>query len=227
MVDGHEIVTPAPGGQLCAVVDLDGTLLRGNSLRMFIRFLVRKLHAGGNYRHIASIFRLLALRRLRLISHVAMKFPIHRLASELLTEAEIDEFVSSLLPSLNGGLLAELTRMRESGWRVMLATAAPDVYVGRLNEILGFDAWTATPLSRTVGEYVENRGAVKRDRAVSEARRRGWTLGAVATDHEDDLPLLSLSPIRRLLVDSTPRLRVALQRASLPFEQINDGTAWL
>ncbi len=221
MVNGHEKMT-ADGVELtpCAVVDLDGTLLRGNSFRLFIRFLAGKLRRERRYASLSRIIALLAARRLRLISHVGMKYPIHSLASRIVTDAELADFTNRiLLPAVNVPLLDELKRLKASGHCLLLATAAPDLYVPHLCLHLGFDAWTATPLSSTLKDYAENRGARKRDGALDFARQHGCTIAVVATDHEDDLPLLLLPDLRRLLVNPTPVLRTKLSESRLTFHE--------
>lgn len=223
MVNGHELtpaatLTAGSGGKgvPCVVVDLDGTLIRANSFRLFIRFLAARLRRRGGWGSLAEIAGLLAARRLRLISHVRMKHPIHLLALRLMSEADIDEFTDRLLPYINIGLLDELRRLQGEGWVTLLATAAPDFYIPSLCRKLGFDAWTATAAAPTLRTYEENRSARKRDRALSLALGKGWRIAAVATDHPDDLPLLRLPDIRRMLVCPAPELRQIL---TLPFEE--------
>ena len=63
------------------VVDLDGTLLRGNSLHMLVRFMAAELRRRRGYWRLLRIGGLLGLRRLRLISHTEMKHPVHRMAA--------------------------------------------------------------------------------------------------------------------------------------------------
>lgn len=230
MVNGHEIASSAPEGGTygpvacdgektpCIVVDLDGTLLRGNSFRLFIRFLASRLRARGRWMELGSVVGLLAARRLRLISHVRMKHPIHLLALRLMSEADIEEFAAGLITYINIGLLDELRRLQREGWRTVLATAAPDFYIAPLCRRLGLDEWTATPAAPGVAAYGENRSDRKRDRALALAAERGWRIAAVATDHPDDLPLLRLPSVRRILVGPDPSLRRDL---ALPFEEFD------
>ena len=216
---------PAEGAQCeaspCVVVDLDGTLLRGNSLHMLVRFMAAELRRRRGYWRLLRIGGLLGLRRLRLISHTEMKHPVHRMAAESMTEADMEHFVSVLGAALNRKLLERLDGYRRRGYRILLASAAPDLYLPRLTALAGFDGFIATPLPAWAGEaYTETRGERKRDLCLDYAAREGWTIAVVATDHPDDLPLLLLPGISRLLVSPAPGLPEELRRRGLDFEII-------
>lgn len=208
------------GRPTCAVVDLDGTLLRGNSLRLLTRFLVRKLWREHRYPLLGKIGLLLVARRVKAISHVAMKYPIHRIAAELLDAGEIESFTSEwLLPRLNLSLVKRLAAMREEGCGIVIATAAPELYLPALCRHVGADTWLATPLAEKRGDYVEMRGNRKKNMALRLAADSGSEIVLVATDHEDDLPLMTLDGVSRLLVSPTPRLKMMLGLLSLSFEE--------
>ncbi|MDE5672969.1 MAG: haloacid dehalogenase-like hydrolase [Duncaniella sp.] len=218
MVNGHESLTHADRDVPCVIVDLDGTLLQGNSFRMFIRCLVGHLKGRGEYTTLAKVLGLLAARKAGVISHVAMKYPIHRIGSQEMTEKDLAEFASQLVGSLNTRLMSELELLRAEGSRIVLATAAPDLYIPYLFEHLNFDAWIATPLSDSYGSYVEARGEAKRRLVCALAEERGWNVEAVVTDHDDDLPSLLLPFVRRILVNPTATLCGALDSAGLEYE---------
>lgn len=212
MVNGCPI--SGPSQRQVAIVDLDGTLLRGNSLRILMRHLLRELRRRGDYATLLRLLGLLAARRLKLVSHKAMKLPFHRLAAEMLRGEALNRFTALLLDNINRPLLAEL---RRTGMILVIATAAPDVYVGALAAALGFDGSIATPLARRLEEYEESRGERKRHLAEVYAAERGLEIALIATDHEDDLPLLRLPSVTRLLVNPTPRLTAVLDSASLTY----------
>lgn len=217
MVDRYEkISSPA-----CAIVDLDGTLLRGNSLRLLIRHLAAKLWSERRYASFGKIAALLALRRVRAISHVAMKYPLHRLAARTLDERETERFVTArLLPRLNRTLMRRLAAMKEQRCRIIIATAAPDLYLPSLCRHVGADGWLATPLAERRADYLETRGNRKKALAQRLAAENGVKIILVATDHEDDIPLLALDGVSRLLVNPTPKLKMMLGLLSLPFEEL-------
>lgn len=210
MVDGCEKMN----GERVAIVDLDGTLIRGNSLHMLIRYIAGELRRRRHYGLLAKLFVLLAMRRTKLVSHVAMKHPVHRLACRMLGSAGLEEFTGRIIGEVNVPLLEML---RRGGMHVIVASAAPSVYVGKVCERLGFDGYVATDFTTNLADYTEVRGERKRDLALSYAKRNGWSIALVVTDHDDDLPLLQLQGVSRLLVNPTPTLVSALKAASLSF----------
>lgn len=224
MVDGHEKITadttPAPTLGHCIVVDLDGTLLRGNSLHLFIKYLLARLLSRLSLLSVAKIFGLLVARKLHLISHVAMKHPLHRLGATVMTDGEVQDFARSLLPKIDKKLYSRLVDMKTAnGAQLILSTAAPDIYVSHFVDHLGeIDSWLATPLSASRADYIENRSDVKLTRTLDYANCNHLKIIAVVTDHDDDLPLLTLPDIRRLLVTPTTTLLSALTRHQLAYE---------
>lgn len=208
----------------CAVVDLDGTLLQGNSLHIFIRFMAKRLFERHRYADVLRIFTLLLARKTGLISHTAMKYPLHRLGVEALSADDCEDLALRLYRSVDQSLLSDLLEMKNAeGFPLLLATAAPDFYVKPLVAHLGcFDAWTATPLSDTIDSYDENRGERKLSQVIAIAAENSWTITTVVTDHSDDLPLLELDAVRhRRLVNPDSRLIVALRNSNLTFTLIN------
>ena len=218
MVNGYESLTRMGRETPCVVVDLDGTLLQGNSFRMFIRFLVGHLKERGAYTSLAKVIGLLAARKAGVISHVAMKYPIHRLGTQTMSDIDLTEFASQLAGALNQRLVRELSRLRSEGARIVLATAAPALYIPYLFRHLNFDEWIATPLSGEYDGYVETRGETKRRLVCALAGEKGWNVEAVVTDHDDDLPSLLLPFVRRILVNPTSTLKDALDTAGLDYE---------
>lgn len=223
MVDGHEKITAdaaAPTLGPCIVVDLDGTLLRGNSLHLFIKFLLVRLLSRLRLLAVAKILGLLAARKLHLISHVAMKHPLHQLGATVMTDGEMQDFARSLLPKLDKKLYSKLVDMKTArGAQLILSTAAPDLYVSHLVAHLGeIDSWLATQLSASPADYIENRSDVKLTRTLDYATYNHLKIIAVVTDHDDDLPLLTLPDIRRLLVTPPATLLSTLTRNHLAHE---------
>ena len=228
MVDGctkmksepSESVNEDCGKTPCVVVDLDGTLLRDNSLRMMVRFMTGILIRRRRYGYVLRIAMLLTLRRLRVINHVRMKRPLHEMALGELSDEDILRFADQLHGSLDHRLMERLEKYRSKGYRLLLATAAPDLYPGSLAEVLGFDGCIATPLPEATSPYIETRCERKRDLCLSRAAAEGWSISVVATDHADDLPLLELHGITRLLVSPAPELTEHLRTRGLEFEEI-------
>lgn len=202
----------------CVVVDLDGTLLRGNSLHLMVRFMASKLRKRGGYGSLLKIALLLIKRRLGLISHIRMKQPLHYMATATLSDDDLKEFAGLLRQSLDTALAERLDEYRRQGYYLMLATAAPDLYLPQLAAALGFDGFIGTPLTDSPGTYRETRCERKRDLCLKMAAEENCEIKAVATDHSDDLPLLEMLGIRRLLVAPSPNLCKYLGKRGLEFE---------
>ncbi len=206
MVDGRVANT-------LAVVDLDGTLIEGNSLRMFMRFLLRRLLKEHRWLTAMRLGALMGLRAMRLVSHKAMKHPFHREAERLAPEA-LEEFVGMLVAEVNTGLLQQL---RDSSCSLLLATAAPEAYSRPLAQRLGFTGCVATSFAPHPGDYRECRAEQKVAMAQQFADENGFEIKLAVTDHSDDLPLLRLNGIDRILVNPAPRLTDSLTAENLPF----------
>lgn len=176
------------GNNRLMAVDLDNTLVRGNTLHIYIQEGMRR--AGIVNR--LGILWLLALRKSNLISHVTMKFGclsrINHSDHEL--QRNFTERVTALLsPKVQ-------ERIRNFNGSVILATAAADVYIPLIWDGPFLATQTANNPSR-----MELRGMAKAEAVVQYAIHNGLTLTSALTDHSDDLPLLSIPGIRPVLVN--------------------------
>lgn len=216
MVNGYEKVRIP-----CAVVDVDGTVICGNSMREMIRFMLRGAVAECEVRLIWAIALRLLARRLRLITHRVMKHPVHLMAEEYMADSgRMARFIDLLMAKVHPGVMKLIRDQQDRGVRILFATAAPDVYMQQLAKALGADGYTATESAPDIDGYCENRGAEKLARAQRYAADRGWEISCVVTDHKDDLPLLSLMGVRRVLVAPDCELCRSLEEAGLEYEVI-------
>ena len=157
MVDRCEITGRTP----CTVVDLDGTYIDGNTLKIYLRcgigYGLRKRLFKTSLRLLAAV----ASRKCGLIGHERMKETI---LSALYPHDEIlPAFKKKALAAVNPGVRSLLTRNRDRGHRILLATAAPDYYVRSI--------WN--------GDF------------VATVENNGCTMDTVVTDHSDDSPVVS------------------------------------
>lgn len=171
-----------------AVIDLDGTLVRCNSFTEFVKFLFRCLPSRR-----LEIIRIVLLRKLRLICHHEAKERIVAIAECTLSDADIDEFAESLTGYVN----PEVMEMVAGAERKILATAAPEIYVGAFAAKMNIPEYTATRKG-----YEENKGTVK----LESVKKMGVVFGEgtlVITDHSDDHPLMVANSggINRLIGD--------------------------
>ncbi len=173
-------------------VDLDGTLVRGNTLHEYIRCGLRH----GGIRSRLRILAALTLRRLRVSSHVAMKRRV--LAAIRPDAAFVADFRGRVDAMRRPEVDALMRRHREAGGIVVLATAASELYVPLI--------WDGDSVSTDARCAVECRGAEKLRRVLSYAEARGARLDTVVTDHPDDMPLLARPGVRRVIVGAHPGL---------------------
>lgn len=191
------------------VTDLDGTLVRGNTLHIYLRCGLTDCLRRHRYGRALSITALMCLRRLRIISHRTMKFgclkriepdPRLRLDFTRKVEARIDPSVTELLD-----------RYRLSGHSILLATAAPVTYIPWIWQ----GDFVATPTEGNP-ERFECRGNEKVSAVREYMRRKGiGIIQAVITDHSDDLPLLTEGARETFLVNPSPSTLMAVKLAGL------------
>ncbi len=206
MVDGQQI-KPLTG--TLTVVDLDGTLVRGNTLHIYIICAVKMFMRRRHFGKLAKTLGYLAARQLRFITHRRMKFGILALVEP--DDRMRAHFVSRVSKAKRTWLTQELEQRRASGAHILLATAAADTYIPLLWE----GPYVATPVAGNP-QRTECRGTDKRKLVERYAHRHHLRISTVITDHSDDLPLLSLPDVERILVCPSASLRTAVTMANLP-----------
>lgn len=177
--------TQTPPRPLVAV-DLDGTLVDGNTLHLYIRSAIGEMVRGWRVGALGYTLGMLALRRLGLVSHRTMKFGIFGRIRH--TPGLARRFAREAGRHRRADVDALIGHLREGGYEVLLATAAPAQYVGLLwqGDFVATDMDAATNPGRT-----ECRGDEKLRRVTAYAAARGLTLtAAVSDDLTDDAPLL-------------------------------------
>lgn len=195
------------------VVDLDGTLLRGNSLHIYIICGIHALWRRKKLPKLARLAAVLTLRWLRLISHRQMKWAALKLIPTDDTLLQ-DEFRKRTDKSLNTDVKEMLDQYRANGCSILLATAAADTYVPLI--------WHGEMLATRIAdnpEHAELRGTAKRDAVLRYAASRGMTLQAVITDHSDDLPLLMAGAAENIVVcpDAATQMAIGLSNIKTQF----------
>lgn len=186
------------------VVDLDGTLIDGNSLHLYIRTALS--HSSLTVK--ARIASLLALRKMRLISHTTMKFAILNMVKP--DEAFRKHFVQQFEKMKRQSVVSLIDIYTDNGAIIVLATAAPDIYLPWI--------WTGKYVATQTDNnplHKECRGKSKLE-AVRQYMDNG-TLEAVITDHTDDLPLLLAGARTNILVNPSKRLTDTLTGRHIPY----------
>lgn len=189
------------------IVDLDGTLVDCNSFTEFVKFLFSRF-SGTRIRLIGIVLS----RKMRFISHHQAKQRIISIAYSMIGDKDIDEFTDFLTERVNTKVL-DLIRDKSN---IVLATAAPCIYVKRFAEKTGIDSVSATMPGR-----LENNGC----RKVESLLRMGVEFDrntVVITDHVDDLPLLQANKFgSNYIIRPSRRTLRALRREGIRFSMVD------
>jgi phosphoserine phosphatase len=172
------------------IVDLDGTLVNGNTYRMLVRALAARA-PGPASRALAAAIAADVVRRARgRRDRAQLKRAVQEIAAaELGTGPRLDRFVEVVRSRVDSDVLSSVREARDRGWPTVLSTAALPEYAVPLATTLGFEGVVAT--SRAGEPWVENIGAVKRARTESYLAARGLAdvPRLLVADHADDIPL--------------------------------------
>lgn len=192
-----------------AVIDLDGTLVRGNTLHIYMQAGARSLWRTRRYGKLAALLGISALRALRLVSHRRMKWTAIRLIGHADSPLK-DDFTARVKASVNPAVTALVATFRSRGEQVLLASAAPAFYIPWLWD----GPYIATQIEDNP-QRVELRGNCKKNAVLEYARVHGVALRDVVTDHHDDLPLLLAAAGDRYLI-SPSAATLTTVRAAIP-----------
>lgn len=123
MVDRCEINGRTP----CTVVDLDGTYVDGNTLKIYLGCGLRYLMAKRKISAVIRVLSAVVRRKLKLCDHRQMKEVI---LSELYPYADLlEDFSRRVVGHINPDVKNLIARNAHQGHRILMATAAPEFYV--------------------------------------------------------------------------------------------------
>lgn len=196
-------------------VDLDGTLLRGNSMKMFMRRLpgvLLRRHAFGA--SLASLW-WIGLRSLRLVSHKNMKWHLTAIGRRCLLEEDWAEMAEQMLENVNPMVRDYMDASARAKCRKYIATAAMEEYALPLSSLLGYDGVVATQFAEDRSDYVEMRGSEKRDGIKALMDRERLRLESFLTDHYDDLPTASVFPFLTILVNPSRKMQALFRNVGV------------
>lgn len=195
--------------QRIALYDLDRTVTRAPT---FTPFLVHMASTGRRLRLLAVPLWVLAMLgyKVKLYGRKALKqFGLALLVGNVVRspalQPRIDAFVARQLDrNIQPGARAQIAADRAAGMRLVLVTAAPEIYAEALAQALGFDACIATRHRRDArgnllalidGE--NNYGGQKIARVEGWLASQGLTRAecrlTAYTDHASDAPILNFA----------------------------------
>lgn len=186
-------------------VDMDGTLVAGNTWRFFASMMLRRSLARFQLRRLWRLTAAIVARRRGRLSHAELKYRF-MLESHALPERCTRRFAECMSRRFNPEVMALIERERAKGAIILLATAAAGEYASLIAGCADIEHVVATPEAVAGVEYVETRGEHKADETEAFARRAGGEVTMVVTDHPDDLPLFRRFPKARHIMLEAGRI---------------------
>ncbi|OGG54388.1 hypothetical protein A3D62_00465 [Candidatus Kaiserbacteria bacterium RIFCSPHIGHO2_02_FULL_49_11] len=189
------------GLEKLAIVDLDGTLVRGQSQLLLLRFLRERKEIGWWY--FFRLYTWFMLYKLGIVQdpqkplRQALRFLVGKNVADV--ESLVRTFVDSKLSSITFREGIDLLRSyKERGQEILLLSSAAEPLVKEVARFFGIDHYIGTKLRHTNGRYTGDidgtivYGDTKADSARAWAKERQLALAeSVAyADHGSDLPLL-------------------------------------
>lgn len=185
MVDRYEINAIRPRDPV-TVVDLDGTYLNGNTLKIYFQCGIKFLISKGLLPKAISLMAYVIARRLRLITHLKLKKEI---LDTLYPYPEIlPRFQKKALRKVNPMVAALINRNYQAGHKILLATAAPSFYVKGIWSGANIIATEYSPSNQNL---IECKGNEKLRRVNEWISQNYCILDTVISDHYDDAPLFA------------------------------------
>ncbi len=181
-------------------VDLDGTLITGNSMHIFMRRLPGLLVKRGAYGSAIGSLWWTGLRSLRLTSHHTMKWHLTKAARAHLEESDWEGLASRMLENVNRSVTDYITSRRERGCLTYIATAAAEEYAAHICRALGYDGALATQFTDSLSDYRELNREAKHEAIEHLLESEHLRLESFLTDHTDDLPTAKAFPLLTILV---------------------------
>lgn len=199
-------------GKRAIFVDLDGTLLQGNSLLLFMKYLPKYLAKRGCVGALAKFFCFAGLRLMRLISHKDMKWYLTRLSKRHLRQDDWNDLASLMASNINPDVKSFLNSPQYSDCAKFIASAAIEEYVLPLARMSGFDGAIATHFTPDKEQYEEARGESKLRAIEALLSSKGYRMECFLTDHRDDLPAAKVYPANTILVNPDSRSLVEFNK---------------
>lgn len=198
------------------LVDLDGTLVSTNSFTRFVGWLAWRLMFKGHLASAMKVVGTVVCRKVRCIPHAQAKRMIMDIARHHLSMRDFATFASALRLSVRPAIAAMIRDYKSFGGCVLIATAAPEEYAVCVGEMVGADAVIATRHA----DSVECRGEEKLCRVRVYCAGHRLKVDTVVTDHHDDLPLLMMPDVNRVVVAPSAVTVRRLEEAGVTYRRM-------
>lgn len=200
------------------VVDLDGTLVRINTFKVYIEYVCKVALRKGRLDICTQLIWNVLLRKSRWISHEVMKYHILRATDRFMTQKRLEFLVDRLLLNINPDVINLCYKYRKEGFFILLSTAAPENYASILSERLSLDGICATAIPDKRTGWKENVRSTKCENTISYLKNRDLSLDILITDHYDDIPLLKINKEKNILVSPSQNSIEKIEDEKIKFE---------
>ncbi len=199
------------------VVDLDNTLLSTNTFKDYVTFATKEALRRFRIDVVIGVLWFVTLRKIRVISHSTMKHRLMRLLDVVMDDYSLALFVDELMENLNGDVVSLCEEYRNRGYRLLLATAAPECYAHIIALRMRFDGCCST-IMPAKGEWHENVREKKCEAVLTWMNNAEVGMDVVITDHYDDVPLLKANRGKNILVNPTIKTLDELKKHGIEFD---------
>lgn len=199
------------GGKV-VVCDLDGTLLKGNSLKWLLAIGMKRLLVRGRIFSMARIALLGALSKVHLVTHEKMKYTAIRLFGN--DHKVYDKLIKKARMGRNPEVETVLKRHQERGEWILLATAASENYVPMI--------WNGLYIASPFGGP-DLKGERKLKAVKTWLKARNMSISIFMTDHHNDLPLAEWAyrhGAKIILVNSSHETQRQFYRNAIYFKRL-------
>ena len=173
------------------VVDLDKTLVKVNTFRHFIVMAVKASIVRLHFAPLLLIVAAIGCRLLRIYSHSDMKRQILSATAGFVTELDLAHFAAKMAVSANTEVLKIISQAHENREKVILATAAPEIYAHKIAMLTGCDTCIATALPSQYTDWNECAREHKLVAVKAYTDSCNLHISSLITDHFDDIPLMA------------------------------------
>ena len=173
------------------VVDLDKTLVKVNTFRHFIVMAVKASIVRLHFAPLLLIVAAIGCRLLRIYSHSDMKRQILSATAGFVTELDLAHFAAKMAVSANTEVLKIISQAHENREKVILATAAPEIYAQKIAMLTGCDTCIATALPSQCTDWNECAREHKLVAVKAYTDSCNLHISGLITDHFDDIPLMA------------------------------------
>ncbi len=209
-----------------AFIDFDGTLIKGQSQRMFITFLHQKGFISG-FKTFTILFWFL-LYKIGVVhdaKHI-LQFALNSFKGMSVSEIEstIQQFINEYIePNLRKNSKSLLECLHKNDIETIIFSAAVDIIIKPISILLGADTCIATNVEVKNGLFtgeilgIQNHGANKVDKLLSYCKEKGIDLEKTISfaDHPSDLEFLRSTKVG-IVANPSLKMHSIVSKYNLP-----------